>query len=124
MGQIPTNTELSILAVLWAKGPSTVRQVHNALKGQHQTGYTTILKMMQLMVHKGILSRDESQRSHIYRPARSEEHTQTSLIGHLAEKAFGGSAAALAVRALSTQPADPAEILQIRELLDEMEKKP
>jgi len=117
---MPTPAELAILGVLWQRGPSTVRDVHEALEPEQGTGYTTVLKLMQLMAQKGLLARDESQRSHIYRPAASAAHTQRRLLGELMDKAFGGSAAQLVMRALSVKRASPEELDQIRSLLDQL----
>src|SRR5947209_832713 len=99
----PTDGELSILRVLWSHGPSTVRQVQEVLGPK--TGYTTVLKFMQIMAEKGLVSRDESQRTHVYVAARPEEITQRQLIGDLLERAFQGSAAKLVMQALSSKRA-------------------
>src|SRR5687767_6842331 len=90
----PTDGELAILRVLWERGPSTVRQVHEAL-AEHATGYTTTLKLMQIMADKGLVTRDESSRTHVYASRASEEQTQSQLLRDLVDRAFGGSAAAL-----------------------------
>ena len=89
--------------MLWERGPSTVRQVHEALAGTRETGYTTTLKLMQIMADKGLVTRDESSRTHIYTPRASQEQTQRQLVNDLVDRAFGGSAAELVLRALSTQ---------------------
>jgi predicted transcriptional regulator len=115
----PTDSELAILAVLWDAGPSTVRQVHDALQGD--TGYTTVLKMLQIMTEKGLVERDESQRSHIYRARIPQEQTQAQLVTDLLHKAFGGSAASLAMSALSQKPASADELAEIRKLLKKLE---
>jgi len=115
----PTDTELAILAVLWDAGPSTVRQVHDALAGE--TGYTTVLKMLQIMTEKKLVERDASQRSHIYRARIPQEQTQAQLVTDLLHKAFGGSAASLAMSALSQKPASPEELAEIRKLLKKLE---
>lgn len=120
---LPTDAELSILNVLWRRGPSTVRDVFEALQGDTGTGYTTVLKLLQIMMQKGLVKRDESQRSHVYRAAASEEQTQKRLVGELLDKAFGGSAPALVMRALSVKPASRAELDAIRALLDEADEK-
>src|SRR5438093_8671823 len=106
----PTDTELAILAVLWERGPSTVRQVHEALSESRETGYTTTLKLMQIMAEKGLVTRDESSRTHIYTARWSQHHTQRQLVSDLMDRAFGGSAAALVLQALSAQPASVEEI--------------
>jgi BlaI family penicillinase repressor len=102
---LPTDAELQILSVLWRKGPSTVREVHEALGAVQDTGYTTVLKLMQIMAQKGFVERDETNRSHVYRAAITEEQAQRGLLGHLMDKAFSGSAAQLVMRALAMQPA-------------------
>jgi predicted transcriptional regulator len=117
----PTDAELAILRILWARGPSTVRDVHLELSATQQTGYTTILKLLQIMTDKGLVLRDETERAHIYQAAMSEERTQQGLVKDLLEKAFGGSAQKLVLRALSTRKTSPEELAAIRKLLDELE---
>jgi BlaI family penicillinase repressor len=117
----PTDAELAILRVLWRLGPSTVRQVQHVLDAKKPTGYTTVLKLMQIMTEKGLLDRDESRRTHVYRPRRPAEKTQQQLVGDLLERAFGGSAQRLVMQALSTKRVTPEELEQIRELLDTIE---
>jgi BlaI family penicillinase repressor len=121
----PTNAELAILNVLWKRGPSTVRDVHDALQETRAepVGYTTALKLLQIMVEKGLARRDASARSHVYSAAVSEATTQGNLVSDLVDRAFGGSALALVLQALSTTPATPAELAQIRKLLDERKGK-
>jgi predicted transcriptional regulator len=119
---LPTDAELAILNVLWAKGSATVREVHEAL-GAADTGYTTVLKTMQIMTAKGLVERDESQRSHVYRAAVSEEPTQKRILSDLIDRAFNGSAARLAMRALSIAPASKKELDEVRAYLDAIEKK-
>ena len=120
---LPTDAELAILSVLWASGPSTVRAVHEALSPSQGTGYTTVLKLMQLMAQKGLLVRDESQRSHVYRPSSGQTQTQRRLLGDLMNRGFGGSASQLVLRALSVKRTSAEELHQIRSLLDELEAK-
>ena len=115
----PTDAELEILRVLWERGPSTVRQVHEALSGTRETGYTTTLKLMQIMADKGLVTRDESSRTHIYEARASQEHTQRQLLNDLVERAFGGSAAELVLRALSSHKTSDDELREIRRLIDE-----
>ena len=115
----PTDAELEILRVLWERGPATVRQVHEALSGTRETGYTTTLKLMQIMADKGLVTRDESSRTHIYTARASQEHTQRQLLEDLVNRAFGGSAAALVLRALSSHKTSDRELLEIRRLIDE-----
>jgi len=117
----PTNAQLALLSVLWRLGPSTVREVHEALPPANQRGYTTTLKQMQLMAEAGLVTRDESRRSHVYRPAVGEDETKGRLVDELLDRAFGGSAAKLVMRALSNRQASREELAQIRELLAEME---
>lgn len=117
----PTDAELAILRVLWSRGPSSVRQVHDELSSHQTTGYTTVLKLMQIMTEKGLVSRDESERAHIYRPRVNEERTQRQLVRDLLERAFGGDASQLVMQALSTKRATPEELAAIRALIDEME---
>ena len=119
----PTEAELSILDVLWKLGPCTVRQVHEVLEPTRGTGYTTVLKLMQIMVAKGLVERDESRRSHVYRAAPSRRSTQSALLRDLMDRAFSGSASQLVLRALSTKRATPAEIAEIRQMLDRLEKE-
>jgi predicted transcriptional regulator len=117
----PTDAELAILNVLWERGPSTVRDVHEALSGSQDTGYTTVLKLMQIMTEKGLVVRDESQRAHIYSARYSEQRTQRQLLADLADRAFGGSPAKLVMQALSEKSATPEELYAIRKLLDKLE---
>ncbi len=117
----PTDAELSILRVLWERGPSTVRDVHELLNQVSPTGYTTVLKLLQIMTEKGLVVRDESNRAHIYEARHSEQKTQRQLLDNLADRAFGGSAAKLVVQALSGRKASTDELNQIRALLNELE---
>jgi predicted transcriptional regulator len=138
----PTDGELAILSVLWQKGPSSVREVHEALHQDIETGYTTTLKLMQIMVEKGLLAREEDDRRrvvggppagrrrdafdtnarrHIYRPTLSEEKTQKDLVQDLLDRVFAGSAEKLVMRALSARKVSPKELKRIREMLEEME---
>jgi predicted transcriptional regulator len=115
----PTEGELSILKVFWKRGPSTVREVQDAL-GQ-ETGYTTALKLMQIMAEKGLLLRNESERTHVYSAAVPESATQRQLVRHLLERAFEGSASKLVMQALAAKRASPDELAEIRRLLDDIE---
>ncbi len=117
----PTDRELAILSVLWQHGPSTVRQVHEALQDDSETGYTTTLKLMQIMAEKGLLNRKGAGRQHVYRPAISEEKTQKQVVGEMMEKVFAGSAEKLVMRALSARKVSAEELKRIREMLDELE---
>ena len=117
----PTNAELAILSVLWRRGPSTVRDVHEALgEGRGEAvGYTTVLKLLQIMTEKKLVKRDTRSRTHVYTAAASEATTRDQLLSDLVDRAFGGSSLALVLQALSTTRATPAELEQIRRLLDE-----
>ena len=119
----PTDSELAILRILWERGPSTVRQVHEALADTRDTGYTTTLKLMQIMADKGLVKRDESARTHIYAAVPSEQQTQRQLVKDLVDRAFGGSAAALVLHALNADGGSPAELQEIRRLIDEYREK-
>jgi predicted transcriptional regulator len=119
----PTDSELGILCVLWQRGPSTVRQVMDVLNRAQTTGYTTVLKLLQIMTEKGLVRREEDGRQHIYEPAVSEEQTQRQLLGDLLDRAFSGSAQKLVMQALTTKPASAAERAEIRRLLEEMERQ-
>lgn len=118
---LPTQAELAILSILWNLGPSTVREVHNALSGK-RTGYTTALKQMQVMVEKGLLARSERYRSHVYEARLPKEQTQRQLAKNLLQRAFDGSAKSLVLGALSSQKVSSAELAEIRQILDEFEK--
>jgi predicted transcriptional regulator len=117
----PTDAELEILRVIWSRGPCTVREVFDELRAKRETGYTTVLKLMQIMMDKGLLRRDESVRPQVYEPARSQHQTQRQLIGDLLERAFSGSPGNLVLQALSARKTTPQEREQIRALLDELE---
>jgi predicted transcriptional regulator len=117
----PTESEIAILGVLWRRGPSTVRQVLGDMPDG--TGYTTILKLMQIMTDKKLLLRDEQERSHVYRAAVPESQTLRGLAGDLLDRAFGGSAQKLLVAALSAKRATSAELKEMRRLLEDAEKK-
>lgn len=119
----PTDAELQILRVLWSRGPSTVREVLGELDSE--VGYTTILKLLQIMTTKGLVKRDERERTHTYRAVSSENQTQRRLVHDLIARAFGGSAEKLVLHALDAAKASPDEMKQIRKLLDEIkEDKP
>lgn len=119
----PTDAELAILRVLWERGPSTVRQVHEALAPTRDTGYTTTLKLMQIMADKGLVTRNETSRTHVYSAKAGEHQTQQQLVKDLVDRAFGGSAAALVLRALSTDAATDDELKEIRKLIDDYREK-
>ena len=117
----PTAAELDVLNVIWTDGPSTVRAVNDKLSLDKDVGYTTTLKIMQIMAEKGLLTRDESQRSHLYAAAAPKEQVQKQLLNRLLDQAFGGSALKLVMQALGGHKASPEEIARIREQLDRME---
>ena len=119
----PTDTELAILRVLWERGPATVRQVHEVLGGARETGYTTTLKLMQIMTEKGLVTRDESARTHVYTARLSQDQTQRQLVSDLMDRAFDGRSAALVMHALSAQPASAEELQEIRELIEQYKLK-
>jgi len=116
---LPTDAELSVLRLLWARGPLTVRQLHEALSKERDLGYTTVLKAMQVMLEKGLVDRDDSERSHVYRAAVTEGKTKRRLVSDLMTKAFAGSASQLLVHALKAGQANSAELDAIQHLLDE-----
>jgi predicted transcriptional regulator len=116
---LPTDAELNILRVLWTDGPSTVREVMQALDADQ--GYTTVLKHLQIMLDKGLVTRDESGRAHVYAAATQEADTQQRLVEDLLDRAFSGSAETLVMRALSSEAVTEEELEDIRALLDEME---
>ena len=119
----PTDAELNILRVLWRLGTATVRQVQSALGGEAATGYTTVLKFLQIMSEKGLVERDESNRTHIYRPRLSEQSTQRQLLRDLLGRAFGGSVGKMVVQALSVERSSTEELREIRRLIAQMEKE-
>ena len=114
----PTDAELAILRVLWERGPSTVRQVHESMSRERPAAYTTALTMLQIMTEKGLVRRDESDRSHIYHARLTEEQTQRQLVRDLLDRAFGGSASKMVMQALATRRASAEELTEIRKLID------
>jgi BlaI family transcriptional regulator, penicillinase repressor len=117
----PTKAELRILQVLWRHGPSTVRRVYEGLG--EASGYTSVLKLMQIMLEKGLLSRDAQDRTHVYTATVPETEAKRGLVQDLIEKAFGGSSKELIVQALSTKRASAEELLEIKRMIEEMEGK-
>jgi predicted transcriptional regulator len=117
----PTSMELEILRVLWERGPSTVREVHEVLAETKATGYTTVLKLLQIMTGKGMVIRNEEARAHVYQARQPAENTKRRLVGDLLEKAFSGSASQLMMHALANERTSSAEIDEIRRMLDEYE---
>jgi predicted transcriptional regulator len=118
----PTDAELAILRVLWQRGPSTVKDVHKVLDATKKTGYTTVLKFMQIMVEKGLVSRDESPFAHIYQARVPQAKTQQTLVADLLERAFEGSTSRLVLQALATKKATPQELAEIRQILKDHER--
>jgi BlaI family penicillinase repressor len=114
----PTDAELAILRILWDRGPSTVRQVHEILGRERQAAYTTALKLLQIMTEKGLVERDERDRTHIYRARLSEETTQRQLVRDLVDRAFAGSSSKLVLQALASKRASAEELQDIRKAID------
>ena len=112
----PTDAELGILRVIWSRGPSTVRQIAEVLG--RDTGYTTVLKLLQIMTEKKLVVRDESERTHVYEAAYTEDQTQRQLVTDLLDKVFDGSAAKLVLQALASNKSSPEELAEIKKLLD------
>ncbi|GMU23116.1 MAG: transcriptional regulator [Phycisphaerae bacterium] len=117
----PTEVEWQILRVLWERGPSTVRQVHEALEGERDTGHSTTLKMMQVMTEKGLLLKDDDQRPQVYRPAMSQEKAQSQFVDDLIQRVFGGAADKLILRAVSSRHVSRKDLQEIRKLLKKLE---
>ena len=119
----PTSAELEILGVLWELGAATVREVHEHLSERNSTGYTTVLKLMQIMHEKGLVERDSSAKAHVYRAKAPQEETQKNLVSDLLERAFRGSALRLVQHVLETKPASAEELSEIRQMIAEAEEK-
>jgi BlaI family transcriptional regulator, penicillinase repressor len=117
----PTSTELEILRVLWERGPSTVREVHDVLARSKPIGYTTVLKLLQIMTSKGTVRRNEQERAHVYEACQPAENTKRQLVGDLLQRAFSGSASQLMLHALDNKKTSQQEIEEIRRMLDEYE---
>ena len=117
----PTPAELEILQVLWEAGPSTVRVIQEVLERERKTGYTTVLKLLQIMTDKGLVTRDETNRAHVYAPRLARGETQGQIVGDLLERVFGGSAAKLVINALSVRKASRDDLAEIRRMLDRLE---
>ena len=120
---LPTDGELEILRVLWSRGPSTVREVYQTLNETREAGYTTVLKLMQIMTEKGFLRPDRSVRPQVFKPIQTKRETQRRLVRDLLERAFSGSAGNLVLQALSTKKATPEELAEIRRILDRLEEE-
>jgi BlaI family transcriptional regulator, penicillinase repressor len=119
----PTEVELELLRILWEHGPATVRDLHEAVSRQRPVVYTSVLKILQIMTEKGLVQREESGKAHIYRAAVSQEDTQNQLLRDLSERLFSGSAAQLAMHALSMEPASAEELEEIRNLIEQKRQK-
>jgi len=120
-GRKPTESELAILAVIWDRGSATVREVFAELGERQGVGYTTVLKLMQIMVDKGLLEKDASVRPQVFRAANPQKQTQSILLGDLLDRAFGGSPGRLVLQALSMRRSSPEELRKIRGMLDQLE---
>ncbi len=118
----PTDAELPILQVLWDKGPTTVREVYKILNSGKEVGYTTVLKLMQIMTEKGLVERDKDCRPQLYRACLPRDQTERQLIKDLVDRAFGGSARRLVMQALEEKKASPKELAQIEKLLNKLER--
>jgi predicted transcriptional regulator len=114
----PTEAELELLRILWAIEPATVREIHEALNDEREAGYTTVLKLMQIMTAKGLVERDEANRAHVYRATISQEDMQSKILKDLSVRLFAGSAAQLAMHALAMEPASASELEEIRMLIE------
>ena len=120
----PTEAELELLRVLWEKGSASVRELHEVVSRQRPIGYTSVLKILQIMTEKGLVERTEAGKAHIYRAAASQQETQNQLLRDLSERLFSGSAAQLAMHALTMQPASEEELEEIRKLIRKKREKP
>ena len=119
----PTPAELAILRVLWQRGPSTVREIHDALKDERATGLSTTLKFVQLMTEKGLVLKEDSGRPQVFRSSQSQERTQTRLLDELIQRAFGGSASNLVLRAVAARRISPKELAEIKKLIESSRKE-
>lgn len=119
----PTQAELEILRVLWVRGPSSVREVQQTMSEARTTGYTTVLKLLQIMARKGLVARDERERTHVYRAALAQEQTQRQLVSDLLERAFNGSASQLILQALAAKRTSPDEMEEILRVLEKAQRR-
>jgi len=117
----PTEVELQILRILWGHGPSTARQIHDQLADVRDTNYSTTVKMLSVMLDKGLVRRDDTVRPQVFRPAATQQRTQQQMLKDLIHKVYDGSAGSLVLQALASQKASPKELAEIRQLLDELE---
>ncbi|QEC66530.1 BlaI/MecI/CopY family transcriptional regulator [Panacibacter ginsenosidivorans] len=119
----PTEGELEILQVLWDKGSATVRDVHEHIASYKDSGYTTTLKLMQIMFEKGLVKRDDSNKTHIYKPNVSKEKTQQQMVGKMVDALFGGSASQLVMQALGSSQPSKEELEEIQQMLNDLKKQ-
>ena len=119
----PTEAELAILRILWDRGPSTVRQVHTVIEADREVTYTTTLKLIQVMTEKGLVTREEQDRVHVYQAAHGADEMQQRLVGDLLDRAFGGSAAKLVMQALAAKPTTAEELRELRRIIKAHEEK-
>ncbi|HEY1501503.1 MAG TPA: BlaI/MecI/CopY family transcriptional regulator [Acidobacteriaceae bacterium] len=115
----PTEGELELLRILWDRGPSTVRDLHQEINAKRALGYTSVLKLLQIMTEKGLVEREESGKAHIYHPAASQNETQDQLVRDISQRLFAGSAAQLAMHALALEPVNDQELEALRNLIDQ-----
>lgn len=115
----PTEGELELLRILWGRGPSTVRDLHQEINAKRALGYTSVLKLLQIMTEKGLVEREESCKAHIYHPAASQNETQDQLVRDISQRLFAGSAAQLAMHALALEPVNDQELEALRNLIDQ-----
>jgi BlaI family transcriptional regulator, penicillinase repressor len=120
----PTEAELELLAVLWEKGPATVRDLHDEIHTRRDIGYTSVLKLLQIMAEKGLVDREETAKAHIYRAAASQQATQNQLLREMSERLFAGSAAQLALHALAMEPVGDQDLEELRTLIEKKRKRP
>lgn len=120
----PTEGELELLRILWERGPSTVRDLHDQIGTRRPVGYTSVLKLLQIMTDKGLVEREESGKAHIYHPAASQNETQDQLLRDISERLFSGSAAQLALHALSLEPVNDHDLDALRTLIDQKRNRP
>jgi len=119
----PTEGELELLQILWKQGPSTVREVHGHMDGNRHVGYTTVLKLLQIMHRKGLVRRQDDERAHIYMPAAPESESKARLVTDLIDRAFDGSSAALMLYAIQSKPTSPGELAELRKELERLERE-
>jgi len=119
----PTQAELELLQLLWRRGPSTVRDLHEEVRKKSEVGYTTVLKFLQIMLVKGLVTRTDDVRPHVYTAKASSDESRTNLLKDMIERGFGGSAKELLMHALGTQPVTPEDLAELRREIEAMEKE-